>query len=95
MMLPNHIHLLLQPGRLETVSKIMLSFKRSSAFEIGMGPIWQSRFHDHIIRDKNDFEKHVNYIHTNPCKHNLVKNPKNWRWSSANPEFKNLLDGKI
>ena len=28
---------------------------------------WQSRFHDHIIRDKNEFYQIRNYINTNPA----------------------------
>ena len=32
--------------------------------------VWQPRFHDHIIRDENSFERIQNYI---------VNNPKNWK----------------
>jgi putative transposase len=28
---------------------------------------WQSRFHDHIIRDKDEFRRIKNYIHSNPA----------------------------
>lgn len=31
--------------------------------------IWQRRFWEHQIRDDNDFELHVDYIHYNPVKH--------------------------
>ena len=27
---------------------------------------WQARFHDHIIRDSESFERVQNYIETNP-----------------------------
>ena len=90
--IPDHVHLLIQPQKSETISKIMLCLKRSSAFEIGRGPIWQPRFHDHIIRDENDFENHFEYIRYNPIKHHL---PKNWRWISLNPEFSDLMDQAI
>ena len=51
------------------------------------GRIWQYRFWDHIIRDQNDLNKHIDYIHYNPVKHNLVQNPFEWKYSSIH-EFK-------
>jgi putative transposase len=35
-----------------------------------------------VIRDERDFETHVDYIHWNPVKHGLVKNPEEWERSS-------------
>ena len=28
--------------------------------------VWQKRFHDHVIRDDRDLERHIDYIHYNP-----------------------------
>ncbi|MBT9311335.1 REP-associated tyrosine transposase [Leptothoe kymatousa] len=44
--------------------------------------IWQRRFWEHQIRDERDFERHVDYIHYNPVKHQLVNAPKDWPYSS-------------
>lgn len=33
-------------------------------------PVWQSRFHDHIIRDDSSFKKIAGYIATNPLRWN-------------------------
>ena len=44
--------------------------------------IWQRRFWEHLIRDDQDFIRHVEYIHYNPVKHGLVKAPKDWPYSS-------------
>ena len=44
--------------------------------------LWQSRFWEHLIRDEEDFARHVTYIHYNPVKHGLVAAPMDWRWSS-------------
>ena len=41
---------------------------------------WQRGFHDHIIRNENDFLNHLNYIKINPTKHKLVKSEKHWPW---------------
>ena len=44
--------------------------------------IWQRRFWEHSIRDEQDFEQHLDYIHYNPVKHGLVKSPHDWPYSS-------------
>jgi len=44
--------------------------------------IWQRRFWEHLIRDDNDFEKHVDYIHWNPVKHGYVQQIRDWPYST-------------
>ncbi len=44
--------------------------------------IWQRRFWEHQIRDEQDHENHVDYIHYNPVKHNLAECAKNWPYST-------------
>jgi putative transposase len=46
--------------------------------------IWQRRFWEHAIRDENDWQKHMDYIHYNPVKHGLVQSPGDWEHSSFN-----------
>jgi putative transposase len=46
------------------------------------GAIWQRRFWEHMIRDGDDFVRHVEYIHYNPVKHGLVSAPKDWPHST-------------
>ncbi|MBA2655783.1 MAG: hypothetical protein H0U70_02225 [Tatlockia sp.] len=36
----------------------------------------------HTIKDRLDYENHVNYIHYNPLKHGLVKTLNDWPWTS-------------
>ena len=48
-------------------SKIISTFKRFCNKEYGEN-IWQDRFFDHIIRNHDDYLKHVEYIHENPIK---------------------------
>ena len=78
--MPNHIHLLLfvkgggqsrtpVPTRANSVfSQFVSTFKRFCNKEYGEN-IWQARCNDHIIRDREDYEKHVKYI---------CENPMNW-----------------
>ncbi len=48
----------------------------------GEHALWQRRFWEHLIRDDDDYARHVDYIHYNPVKHRLVTNPADWPWSS-------------
>ena len=36
--------------------------------------IQQRRFWEHQIRDEDDLQRHIDYIHYNPVKHGLVNN---------------------
>jgi putative transposase len=44
--------------------------------------IWQRRFWEHCIRDADDWQQHMNYIHYNPVKHGYCSMPADWRYSS-------------
>ncbi len=77
--MPNHIHLLIQiedsdngPPRTSVPTKSLLSnfvstFKRFCNKECGEN-VWQRSFHDHIIRNEQDYLKIAEYIETNPLK---------------------------
>ena len=82
--MPNHFHAIITISRADmesapTISQIIQSFKRYSTIEYakmvkeGIVPpfekqIWQRSFHDHVIRDRRDYEKIAQYIHENPIK---------------------------
>ena len=44
--------------------------------------IWQRRFWEHWIRDEEDLNRHIDYIHFNPVKHGLVNQACDWEHSS-------------
>lgn len=44
--------------------------------------IWQRRYWEHLIRDENDFARHVDYIHYNPVKHGHVTAAVDWPYST-------------
>ena len=44
--------------------------------------VWQKRYWEHTIRNDIDLQRHVDYIHFNPVKHDLVKSVKDWPYSS-------------
>lgn len=73
--MPNHIHVILfipyDSGRiLSSPTSILIAvgqMKRSISKKIGEA-IWQKSFHDHVIRDHNDYEKIAKYINENPVR---------------------------
>ncbi|RRV28174.1 transposase [Pseudomonas sp. o96-267] len=44
--------------------------------------IWQRRYWEHLIRDDEDFCRHLDYIHINPLKHGLVQRVSDWPYST-------------
>jgi putative transposase len=44
--------------------------------------IWQRRYWEHTIRDEDDFERHIDYVHINPVKHGFVTRVSDWPYSS-------------
>jgi putative transposase len=53
--------------------------------------IWQRRFWEHLIRDQEDFNRHVDYIHWNPIKHGWVSKVADWQYSSFHEYVKSGL----
>ena len=48
----------------------------------GERAVWQRRFWEHTVRDENDHERCMNYVHWNPVKHGLVTRVADYEWSS-------------
>ncbi|GMR00740.1 MAG: transposase [Gammaproteobacteria bacterium] len=44
--------------------------------------LWQRRFWEHQIRDQQDFNRHLDYIHYNPVKHGLCERADAWPYST-------------
>ena len=71
--MPDHIHFIIsihtdENGRTQfapTISRVMKQFKRSITKQIGRS-IWQKSFHDHIIRNEQDYKEICRYIEENP-----------------------------
>ena len=53
--------------------------------------IWQRRYWEHVIRDDNDYERHMDYLHFNPVKHGHVRQVKDWPYST----FRDLVEQGI
>ena len=80
--MPNHFHclVLLKEHQVVSVQQFVRSFKAKVSQECNRrilkgecldidGRIWQQNFHDHVVRDNEDYQNIANYI---------VKNPERW-----------------
>ncbi|WP_141699322.1 REP-associated tyrosine transposase [Candidatus Thiosymbion oneisti] len=57
----------------------------------GKRGIWQRRYWEHVIRDDDDYRRHMDYIHYNPVKHRYVKRTLDWPYSS----LKRMVDAGL
>jgi putative transposase len=85
--LPDHFHAIMTPSGID-LSSVVQSLKQSFSMNYRKrccvtGKVWQLRFWDHVIRDKEDMRRHVDYIHYNPVRHGLVDDPSVYALSSA------------
>jgi putative transposase len=90
-LMPDHFHLLLTPSiPLERAMQLIkggFSFRAKREFASN-AEIWQRGFSDHRIRDAEDYETHVHYIHLNPVKKHLCQKPGEYKYSSAYPGWR-------
>ncbi len=82
--LPDHLHTIwrLPEGDADFSTRWRLIKHFVSRGWHGDTPFWQPRFWEHLIRDKNDWQRHLDYIHYNPVKHGLVERPEDWEHGS-------------
>ncbi|MFP5228173.1 MAG: REP-associated tyrosine transposase [Acidobacteriota bacterium] len=85
-LMPDHFHLLVTPSiALErAVQFIKGGFSYRAKKELGSNlETWQRGFSDHRVRDAEDLDLHIHYIHLNPVKKHLSENPSAYPYSSA------------
>ena len=85
--MPNHIHALFKVEEMP-VGKIMGQFKEYTAREANKllgrrGQFWAEDCWDTYMRDPGHELRTRRYIENNPVKAFLVREPKEWPWSSA------------
>ena len=78
--MPNHVHIVFQTINEWTLPKVMHSWKTFSGREINKvldrsGEVWQREYYDHLVRDKDDLARCIEYVWDNPEKENWK-----WRW---------------
>jgi len=76
-LMPDHLHWLVEIGNDSTLSKIMM-YKGRAAHRINNeikhhGRIWNKGFHDHALRKEDDVRNIARYIVANPLRAGLVQ----------------------
>jgi REP element-mobilizing transposase RayT len=85
--MPNHVHLVIDVWT-TPLSEILGSWKgRTARFANELldrsGRFWQRESFDTVVRDADDLRRLIEYTEHNPVKAGLVRDPKDWFWSSA------------
>ena len=88
--MPNHVHLLVQPlerpdGSIFDLGEILHSVKSFSAHRINQrrnarGSIWQDERYDRIVRDEKELREKWEYLRSNPVKEGLAEKPEDYPW---------------
>jgi len=87
--MPNHVHLVVDVLDLP-LSKLLNLWEGRSARAANLrlervGHFWEREYFDTRIRDSVRLNRAIRYTENNPVKAGLVREPKDWRWSSAWP----------
>ena len=86
----NHVHLVLQPSeRGGGLSEIMKGINLSYAYHYKkkykhVGHFWQDRYKSIIVAEDEYLLACGSYVELNPVRAHMVKDPKDYRWSSYN-----------
>jgi len=78
LLMPDHLHALLQFPDKADMSRILGDWKRFTA--LTQGVIWQTNYFDHRIRDHHSLHEAAAYIRRNPVAKGLCAHESDWPW---------------
>ncbi len=100
--MPNHVHVLFQPGEGYEPENLASSWKRYTALNLNRiigcaGQFWQAESWDRIVRDQDHFRTIVRYIARNPMQAHLTPSQASvWiRPSLIRPEMPGMVTEDI
>ena len=81
--MPDHIHAVIQLGEDQPLSRLIQTFKSFTARRINAylersGSLWQAAYHDHGIRRDESLNAIIRYCYENPVRSGLVKTAKDY-----------------
>ncbi len=90
--MPDHMHLLLQLGRAKTLSVLLHDLFGFTAWNINQalgrrGALWQAGYFDHAIRRSEDMNTQANYIVENPVRAGFVSDWQQWPHAVLYPDW--------
>jgi REP element-mobilizing transposase RayT len=86
--MPNHVHVVVEPISANKLGTIVHTWKSFSAKQANRalgrsGPFWHRDYFDRFIRDEGHLARTVDYVENNPVKAGLVSATTAWPWSSG------------
>lgn len=86
-LMTNHVHLLLTPGKAAAVPKLLISLGRRYVQYINRsyrrtGTLWDSRYKSSLVEPDTYLLACQRYIELNPVRAAMVDDPARYRWSS-------------
>ena len=76
--MPDHVHILITPALDQTTSRCVQLIKGGYSFAIrrqSSAEVWHTGYHDHRIRDPEDYANQLAYIAANPQRKRLEMYP--------------------
>ena len=88
--MPNHVHVVVQPHLPHELAAILKSWKGYIAREANRmlfrsGEFWQPEYYDHLVRDDTELAQTIRYIQDNPIKAGLRKSRWVWPRTACGP----------
>jgi uracil-DNA glycosylase family 4 len=86
--MPNHVHLVIEPLAEHALNDILQDIKSFTAHEINAatgrtGTFWQRESFDRLIRDDDEFDRYCAYVRQNPVKARLATSPELYAFCDA------------
>jgi len=93
--MPNHVHVVVEPLGGRELPEILHSWKSFTANQANKalgrkGEFWQPEYYDHLIRDESDLAHALEYVRRNPERAGLRK----WKWSEGGTGFQPVDHGQ-
>ena len=94
-LMPNHIHVILEPAPEMTVSRILqcltITYTKWFNRRYGrVGHVFQGRFHSRLIEKDAYLLVASRYVHLNPVRAQLARRPADYPWSSYHEYVRSL-----
>jgi REP element-mobilizing transposase RayT len=85
--MPDHVHLLLEGATddadLREAVRVWKQLVGHAWKSQTKAPLWQTGFHDRVLREGDDTRAVVRYLLNNPVRAGLVQNAADYRWSGS------------
>jgi len=73
--MPDHVHVLITPAIDQSTSRCIQLIKGGYSFAVreqAPGEVWHSGYHEHRVRDEDDFNAQRQYIANNPSRKGML-----------------------